>query len=77
MINGEAWTSCPGGLFQLPIAQQVSKLAYHCEGRLGRNVSKENPALIEALSAFIMGQRSAQRQQHEAQMKRLQGGSNG
>lgn len=78
MINGEAWTSCPGGLFQMAIAQQVSRLAYHCEGRLGRNVSRENPALIEAMSAFIMGQRSAQRQQHDAQMRKIQqGGKHG
>lgn len=77
MINGEAWTSCPGGLFQRSVVMQVSRLAYHCEGRLGRNVSRENPALIEALSAFIMGQRAAQRQQHEAEMQKLRGRRDG
>lgn len=71
MINGEAWDSCPGGLFQMPMVQQISRLSYHCEGRLGRNVSRENPALIEGLSAFIMGQRLAQRQQHEAEMRKI------
>ncbi|MHC4737190.1 MAG: hypothetical protein ACYTDW_22520 [Planctomycetota bacterium] len=34
MINGETWTSCPGGLFQLAMIKQVSRLSYHCEGRL-------------------------------------------
>ena len=77
MINGETWTSCPGGLFQLAMIKQVSRLSYHCEGRLGRNVSKENPALIEALSAFIMGQRLAQRQQHEAEMRKIRERSHG
>ena len=71
MINGEPWTSCPGGLFQEHLVKQVSRIAYHAEGRLGRNVSRENPALIQALDAFIIGQRLAQQQQHEAELRQI------
>jgi len=77
MINGEPWTSCPGGLFQEHLVQQVARLSYHAEGRLGRNVSRENPALIEGLGAFTMGQRAAQRQQHTAALQKIKGGANG
>lgn len=74
MINGEPWTTCPGGLSQRPLVRQVMLLAYHSDGRLGPDVGRRNPALIEALSAYTIGQQAAQRQQHEAQMKKLRGG---
>lgn len=78
MIDGHPWTTCPGALSQVPVVQQTTLLAYHCGGRLGPDTGRRNPALLEALAAFIMGQQAAQRQQHEAQMQKIKGaGSHG
>jgi hypothetical protein len=73
-IGGKPWSGCPGSLASRIKVSQIRRLAWHTEGRLGPDVSKANPKLLDCLEAYVSGQMAARASQHNAEVERLKNG---
>lgn len=74
-IGGSPWVGCPGSLARRMLVSQLRRFAWHTEGRLGSEVSKANPKLLDALESYVSGQMAARAAQHKADLERISNGN--